>query len=63
MKIRESSAGCLTEFVLPPLSFAEYLRFAGRDESLISKQEDETGAPPVTSPPTSTASTTNSSIT
>jgi hypothetical protein len=45
MKIRGSGAGRFTEFVLPPLSFAEYLRFAGRDESLISEREDEAGAP------------------
>jgi hypothetical protein len=63
MKIRKSGAGGFNEFVLPPLSFAEYLRFAGRDESLISEREDEAGAPPVTSPPTSTASTTNFSVT
>lgn len=45
MKSRESGAGRFTEFVLPPLTFAEYLRFAGREESLISEREDEAGGP------------------
>ena len=33
MKSRESGAGRFTEFVLPPLTFAEYLRFAGQEEA------------------------------
>lgn len=36
MKSRESGAGRFTEFFLPPLTFAEYLRFAGEGESLVS---------------------------
>jgi uncharacterized protein len=35
MKSRESGAGRFSEFVLPPLTFAEYLRFAGQEEALI----------------------------
>lgn len=34
-KTAESGAGRFTEFVLPPLTFAEYLRFVGREEGLI----------------------------
>lgn len=35
MKSRESGAGRFTDFVLPPLTFAEYLRFAGVEDALI----------------------------
>jgi uncharacterized protein len=35
MKSRESGAGRFTDFVLPPLTFAEYLRFAGLEDALI----------------------------
>lgn len=35
MKSRESGAGRFTEFILPPLTFAEYLKFAGQEDSLI----------------------------
>lgn len=35
MKSRESGAGRFTEFVLPPLTFAEYLDFAGSEAALI----------------------------
>jgi len=35
MKSRESGAGRFTEFVLPPLTFAEFLNFTGREASLI----------------------------
>jgi predicted AAA+ superfamily ATPase len=31
----ESGAGRFTEFVLPPLTFAEYLRFVGREDELV----------------------------
>ncbi|NWG30189.1 MAG: ATP-binding protein [Rhodocyclaceae bacterium] len=34
-KSAESGAGRFTEFVLPPLTFAEYLRFVGRETDLI----------------------------
>lgn len=39
MKSRESGAGRFSEFVLPPLTFAEYLRFAGQEEALIRDAE------------------------
>lgn len=35
MKSRESGAGRFTEFILPPLTFAEYLLFAGQESALI----------------------------
>jgi predicted AAA+ superfamily ATPase len=35
MKSRESGAGRFTEFMLPPLTFAEYLRFAGQEDALV----------------------------
>lgn len=41
MKSRESGAGRFTEFVLPPLTFAEYLTFAQRKDELIVEREDE----------------------
>lgn len=34
-KSLESGAGRFTDFMLPPLSFAEYLRFAGRETELV----------------------------
>lgn len=34
-KSQESGAGRFTDYFLPPLSFAEYLRFIGREEELI----------------------------
>lgn len=41
MKSRESGAGRFTEFILPPLTFAEYLRFAGTEASLIREEPGE----------------------
>ena len=38
MKSRESGAGRFTEFILPPLSFAEYLQFAGVEAGLITER-------------------------
>jgi predicted AAA+ superfamily ATPase len=35
MKSRESGAGRFTEFILPPLTFAEFLAFSGRESALI----------------------------
>lgn len=35
LKSRESGAGRFTEFLLPPLTFAEYLRFVGMEDELI----------------------------
>lgn len=44
MKSRESGAGRFTDFILPPLTFAEYLSFIGRENSLIVEQgTDEEG--------------------
>ncbi len=34
LKSRESGAGRFTEFLLPPLTFAEYLAFVGKEEEL-----------------------------
>ena len=36
MKSEESGAGRFTDFLLPPLTFAEYLRFIGREDELIA---------------------------
>ena len=46
MKSRESGAGRFTEFVLPPLTFAEYLRFAQQEEALIRDGEPSTSGTP-----------------
>lgn len=43
LKSRESGAGRFTEFLLPPLTFAEYLRFIGRDDELIALTVSPTG--------------------
>lgn len=40
-KSAESGAGRFTEFVLPPLTFAEYLRFVAREEGLIREAPAE----------------------
>lgn len=40
MKSRESGAGRFTEFVLPPLTFAEYLQFAGQEDALIVESDE-----------------------
>ena len=41
MKSRESGAGRFTDFFLPPLSFAEYLQFTGKEEDLIRPAPEE----------------------
>lgn len=46
MKSRESGAGRFTEFMLPPLTFAEYLRFAGQEQALIRAAEVAPGRAP-----------------
>lgn len=46
MKSRESGAGRFTEFILPPLTFAEFLDFTHREDSLI--RVDAQGDNPVT---------------
>jgi predicted AAA+ superfamily ATPase len=40
MKSRESGAGRFTEFILPPLTFAEYLSFAGQETALIREADE-----------------------
>lgn len=39
MKSQESGAGRFSDYVLPPLTFAEYLTFVGKETSLISAEE------------------------
>ncbi|NOS89713.1 MAG: ATP-binding protein [Methylococcaceae bacterium] len=39
LKSRESGAGRFTDFLLPPLTFAEYLAFIGKVEDLIVQNE------------------------
>lgn len=46
MKSRESGAGRFSEFMLPPLTFAEYLQFAGREAALIVDEEIGDGRTP-----------------
>lgn len=46
MKSRESGAGRFTEFILPPLTFAEYLHFAGQEEALIREADAPDGRAP-----------------
>lgn len=41
LKSQESGAGRFTEFLLPPLTFAEYISFIGKVEELIVKNSDE----------------------
>ena len=42
-KSAESGAGRFTDFVLPPLTFFEFLRFVGKEDSLIREEEAEAG--------------------
>jgi predicted AAA+ superfamily ATPase len=37
LKSRESGAGRFTEFLLPPLTFAEYLKFINREDELVAQ--------------------------
>lgn len=41
-KSAESGAGRFTEFVLPPLTFAEYLRFIGQEDVLVRETPGDT---------------------
>ncbi len=43
-KSTESGAGRFTEYVLPPLTFFEYLRFIGKEEALILDDPDRDDA-------------------
>jgi uncharacterized protein len=44
-KSLESGAGRFTEFYLPPLTFAEYLRFIGRETELVEELVADVGLP------------------
>ena len=49
LKSQESGAGRFTDFLLPPLTFAEYLHFIGRTEELIVREsEDAVGTSDIT---------------
>ncbi|RQR45613.1 ATP-binding protein [Burkholderia sp. Bp9015] len=43
MKSNESGAGRFSDFILPPLTFAEYLQFVKKENSLIKKEELQPG--------------------
>lgn len=40
LKSHESGAGRFTEFMLPPLTFAEYLKFTGREDRLVESEPE-----------------------
>jgi predicted AAA+ superfamily ATPase len=42
LKSRESGAGRFTEFLLPPLTFSEYLDFVGKEDELIMLIDEDT---------------------
>jgi len=41
LKSVESGAGRFSDYILPPLTFAEYLHFIGREDELIYEENDE----------------------
>lgn len=43
LKSKESGAGRFSDFMLPPLTFHEFLKFIGEDENLISVEDDGFG--------------------
>lgn len=43
LKSQESGAGRFTDFVLPPLTFAEYLNFIGRADELVNRIDEGEG--------------------
>jgi len=43
LKSDESGAGRFTDFMLPPLTFAEYLRFIEREQELVQQDNNESG--------------------
>ncbi len=43
LKSRESGAGRFTDFLLPPLTFAEFLRFRGKETTLFDTDADPDG--------------------
>lgn len=46
LKSRESGAGRFSDFMLPPLTFYEFLLFLGEDEKYIVKLDTPAGRPP-----------------
>ena len=44
LKSRESGAGRFTEFMLPPLTFSEYLSFIGREDELFELNAEDGGS-------------------
>lgn len=44
LKSQESGAGRFTDFVLPPLTFAEYIHFIGKTDELIDKNSRDDGS-------------------
>lgn len=44
LKSQESGAGRFTDFILPPLTFSEYINFIGRRDELIETTEVSVGA-------------------
>lgn len=46
LKSRESGAGRFTDFILPPLTFQEYLDFAGQESNLITDEQQADGQAP-----------------
>ncbi|MEB3226801.1 MAG: ATP-binding protein [Synechocystis sp.] len=47
LKSAESGAGRFSDYILPPLTFAEYLQFIGREAELISSPDESDNADPV----------------
>jgi len=45
LKSRESGAGRFTDFILPPLTFSEYLLFISKEEELISESVGDNDRP------------------
>ncbi|MEZ4697332.1 MAG: ATP-binding protein [Rhodothermales bacterium] len=43
LKSNESGAGRFTDYILPPLTFAEYLMFVGREDELLEKMDEDDG--------------------
>ncbi|MCE7887784.1 MAG: ATP-binding protein [Alphaproteobacteria bacterium PRO2] len=43
LKSQESGAGRFTDFILPPLTFAEYIRFSNKEHLLISEKQGSAG--------------------
>jgi hypothetical protein len=48
LKSTESGAGRFTDFLLPPVTFYEYLKLAGEDEAIAASQRDDDSTPVMT---------------